>query len=114
MVLPEEQTEALIEAYEEHMCLWQKSHVHYANKHKKESAYEAIAEKVNLPKDVVKEKIHSLRTVYFQNATKARKIKSGSAGGKQVVKWKYFSKLNFLSGEVAECGKTDILQVKFY
>ena len=110
MHLSDEKVEEIISLYKSHECLWKKAHEDYKNKFKKESAYEAVAAAVNLEKSVVKEKLHSLRTIYFQNISKAKKIKSGNAGGKP-IKWKFFGHLNFLSSEAADSGKTDSLFV---
>lgn len=98
----------LIAQIESEPCLWQKSHKYYQNKYKKSEAIETIAKSSNITSELVKEKLKSLRTIYFQNAQKLKKGKSGSAGGVQ-VKWKFFNALNFLQSEVADSGNTDTL-----
>lgn len=106
--LTDDETFEIIKEYETHPCLCQKTHKNYKNNFKKNDAIAEIATLTDKTEDLIKLKLRSLRTVYFQNVQSAKKSKSGSSGGKQ-PRWKFFSALYFLGSEVAECGATDNL-----
>lgn len=108
--LTDEEIFSLIKEYEQHPCLWQKSHQDYKNNFKKIDAINAIAVLLNLTAEFVKDKCRSLRTIYFQNVQKAKKGKSGSGASSQ-PRWKFYSALSFLQSEVADCGSTDNLDL---
>lgn len=108
--LPDDIVYSLIRELEAHPCVWQKSHRDYKNSFKKSDAIGEIAFILGLSDEVVKEKIRSLRTIYFQNAQKVKKAKSGSSGGSQ-PKWKFFNALSYLQSEVADCGAIDNMQL---
>lgn len=108
--LTDEETFKVIKEYEQHPCLWQKSHKDFKNNFKKIDAITEIALVLNLPEEAVKDKCRSLRTIYFQNAQKAKKGKSGSGTG-AMPKWKFYNALSFLQSEVAECGAIDNLDL---
>lgn len=110
VTLNDEEIFSLIKEYEQHECLWKKSHKDYKNNFKKIDAYKAIGFLLNISEDLVKEKCRSLRTVYFQNVQKAKKGKSGSGGGKAPV-WKFYGALSFLQSEAADCGSIDTLDL---
>lgn len=106
--ITDEVTFDLIREYELRPCLWQKSNKHYKNNFRKIDATEEIADILSLSSNTVKDKLRSLRTIYFQNAQKVKKGKSGSGGGNQ-PKWKFYNALNFLQSETAESGSIDSL-----
>lgn len=106
----DDDTFKLIKELEPHPCLWQKSHHDFKNNFKKIDAFTEIATTLNSTMEVVKEKCRSLRTIYFQNAQKEKKGKSGSGGGAP-RRWKFYQALSFLQSEVAESGAIDSLHV---
>lgn len=67
-----------------------------------------IASIVNMPLNIVKDKIRSLRTVFFQNYNK--QVKSG----KRSVKWEFYNALMFLIFKIDEAAEFDPLSVSTY
>lgn len=97
---------SLIKEMEQHPCLWKKSDKDFKNSFKINDSFKEIAAIMDLDENAVKDKIKSLRTIFFQNVQKAKKGKSGSGGGAQ-PKWKFYNALSFLQGEAADCGAID-------
>lgn len=55
----------LIELYRERECLWDIKSPEYKNNAKRKTAFTYISEKMELPEDIVKKKINSIRSTYL-------------------------------------------------
>lgn len=106
--LSDDQTYLLIKEIEARPCLWQKSHHHYTSIFDKCAAITQIALIMDLSETVVKEKLRSLRTIYFKNLQKAKKRKCGNGNGHQPV-WRFYNALSFLRLETNTVDVADSL-----
>ena len=96
--LSTEQTEKLIQMYQEHECLWKVTDENYKDRYAKEAAFREIARQLGIPVADSKTKITNLRTQYQSEKMKLCRRKSGSAAASNsVTKWKWYSSLQFLS-----------------
>lgn len=92
----DDETFALIKEYQVRPCLWQKS-TKFKNNVKKANNIAEIASVLNVSEETVKEKLRSLRTIYFQNLQKVKKGQRGcNGGGVSQPRWKFFNALSFL------------------
>lgn len=89
----------LIELYESYPNLWDCSSENYKNRNLRKSAVDEISNKLGIPAQEVKDKIHNLRC-QFQSINRKRKhTKSGQATGENFeVKWEFYDALKFIDG----------------
>lgn len=81
----------LVEIYKEYVCLWNMKHEQYRDKGARQTAYNEIAEKLNIPnlraKDIPN-KIKNLRSSYYQEIKRVRRsVRSGGPVYKPKVSW---------------------------
>ena len=102
----DKEIDLLIDYLEEHLCLWDIFSKDYHLKDKRDKAYEAIKEELDIPSADIKYKIVGLRSQLSREVAKTNQKKSGQ-GVRENYKstWIYWDKLQFLM-PVIKAGKS--------
>ena len=92
------QTELFISSYEGHILLWDKSHVFYNNRVKRQLALQSISEECNITTDETEKKIRGLRTSFGKQRLQIQKSEKSGAGTNELAlpTWKSYNNLRFL------------------
>lgn len=108
----EEDTELLINFYQQAPHLWNTTNKDYSNKQLRIAVLSKLALQLKKTIPQITARFKNLRTIYYRHKkVNAEELKSGSAGGKR-KNWIYFKQLSFLSGsEMAPRKSTSSFQV---
>ena len=91
-------TMQLIDLYVSHSNLWDCSSEQYKNRNLRNSAMDEISNKLGIPVQEVKDKIHNLRCQFQSINRKLKNTKSGQATEDNFeVKWEFYDALKFIT-----------------
>ena len=107
----DEETDILIDMFEESACLWDIFSKDYHLKDKRDKAYEKIQEELDIPITEIKNKIIGLRSQLSREVAKTNQKKSGQGVSENYkTSWVYWDRLQFLIPVIRAGKSKDTLQ----
>lgn len=103
----------LINLYKENPCLWDINSRLYKRHDFKSTAYENISQNMNLPVEVIKKKIKSLRNTYTTEKKKIETSKKSGSGFDELHEscLFYYEEFSFLDGSLVMRKSTNNIDV---